>query len=48
MILNLFGERLNTSQSYFGLVPGTAAVRHRRLLLRSQTVKTIKLPAPNC
>jgi len=30
------------------IVPGTATVRRRRLLLRFQTVKTVKIPAPNC
>ena len=30
------------------VVPGTDAIRRRRLLLRSQTVKTVKLTVSNC
>jgi len=28
--------------------PGTAAVRRRGVLLRFQTVKTVKIPGPSC
>jgi len=32
----------------FTVVPGTVAVRCRRLLLRFHAVHTVKIPAPNC
>jgi len=47
-ILGLFYMYVNEQLNGSRLVPGTAAVCRRRFLLRFQTFKTVKIPAPNC